>query len=176
MNNKQRQTAYNDKQQTMTKDKPQITTNDSCKWSSEGAGLLQMIIRRGRPLANVYTEGPASCKWSYGGAGLLQMIIWRSQHLANDHTEGPASPTLFYTPPTPLEKIYFPSTDCLQVLLTMLTTFYVLSMLYMLCRSDTWRTLTCYGAEELEELSWWLLPSLPNRKGTKSDWRLATAR
>ena len=29
-----------------------------------------------------------------------------------------------------------------------------LSMLYMLCRSDTRRTLTCYGAEELEELSW----------------------
>ena len=91
MNNKQRQTAYNDKQQTMTKDKPQITTNDSCKWSSEGAGLLQMIIRRGRPLANVYTEGPASCKWSYGGAGLLQMIIRRGRPLANDHLEEPAS-------------------------------------------------------------------------------------
>ena len=32
--------------------------------SSGGAGLLQMIIRWGRPLATNNLEGPASCKWS----------------------------------------------------------------------------------------------------------------
>ena len=45
------------------------------KW---GAGLLQTMIRRDRPLANDDPKGPASCKWSSGGAGLLQMIIWRA--------------------------------------------------------------------------------------------------
>ena len=49
----------------------------SCKWSSEGTRLLQMIIQRDRPLANDHPEGPAICKWSSGGAGLLQMIVWR---------------------------------------------------------------------------------------------------
>ena len=67
-NNKQRQTTSNEKQMHM-----------------------QMIIRRGRPLANDHPEGPASCKWSSGGAGLLQMIIWWDQPLANDHPEGQAS-------------------------------------------------------------------------------------
>ena len=37
----------------------------SCKWSSRGASLWQMIIRRCRPLANDHPEGPASCIWSY---------------------------------------------------------------------------------------------------------------
>ena len=36
----------------------------SCKWSSGRAGLLQMIIQRGRPLANDHPERPASYKWS----------------------------------------------------------------------------------------------------------------
>ena len=49
----------------------------SCKWWSGGTSLLQMVIRRGRPLANDDPEGPASCKWSSRGAGLLQMMIWR---------------------------------------------------------------------------------------------------
>ena len=53
----------------------------SCKLSSRGAGLLQIIIRRGRPLAN-------ESSW---GAGLVQMIIQRGRPLANDHPEGPAS-------------------------------------------------------------------------------------
>ena len=35
-----------------------------CWFWSGGAGLLQMIIRRGRPLANDHPEGPAYCKWS----------------------------------------------------------------------------------------------------------------
>ena len=35
----------------------------SCKWSSGGAGLLQMVIWRDQPLANNHSEGPASCKW-----------------------------------------------------------------------------------------------------------------
>ena len=35
----------------------------SCKWSSGGAGLLQIIIWGGRPLANDHPEGPASCTW-----------------------------------------------------------------------------------------------------------------
>ena len=52
----------------------------SCKWSTRGAGLLQMIIWRGRPLANDHPEGPASCKWSSGGTGLLQMIIRHPRH------------------------------------------------------------------------------------------------
>ena len=34
----------------------------SCRWSSRGAGLLQMIIQMIRPLANDHPEGPASCK------------------------------------------------------------------------------------------------------------------
>ena len=50
----------------------------SCKWSSRGAGLLQMMIRRDRPSANGHPEGPASCKWSFGEAGLLQMMIRRA--------------------------------------------------------------------------------------------------
>ena len=35
-----------------------------CKWSSEGAGPLQMIIPRDKPIANDHLEGTASCKWS----------------------------------------------------------------------------------------------------------------
>ena len=59
----------------------------SCRWSSGGAGLLQMMIRRDRPLADGHPEGPlanddteglASCRWSSGGTGLLQMIIRRA--------------------------------------------------------------------------------------------------
>ena len=46
---------------------------------------------RDRPLANGYSDVPASCKWSFGCTGLLQVIIWRGQRLANDHLEGPAS-------------------------------------------------------------------------------------
>ena len=73
----------------------------SFKWSSGGAGLLQMMIRRDQPLANDHPEGPASCKWSSegggllqtckwssGGASLLQTIIRRDRPLANDHPEG----------------------------------------------------------------------------------------
>ena len=63
----------------------------SCKWSSRGTSLLQMIIRRGRPLANDHPEGPALCKWSSGGADLSQMIIRRDQLLVNDHSERSAS-------------------------------------------------------------------------------------
>ena len=33
-----------------------------CKWSSRGVGLLQMMIRRNKPLASNHPEGPASCK------------------------------------------------------------------------------------------------------------------
>ena len=58
------------------------------KW---GAGLLQMMIQRDRPLADGHLEGPASCRWSYGGASLLQMVIRRGRPLANDDTEGLAS-------------------------------------------------------------------------------------
>ena len=36
----------------------------SCKWSSGWTGLLQMIIRMDRPLANDHPDGPASCNWS----------------------------------------------------------------------------------------------------------------
>ena len=49
----------------------------SCKQPSRGAGLLQMIIRRGQPLANEHQEGPA----------LLQVIIrhpCRPSHLCQD--------------------------------------------------------------------------------------------
>lgn len=59
----------------------------SCKWWTGGAGLLHMIIwrgrpletiiRRDRPLANDHPEGLTICKWSSGCAGLLQMIIRR---------------------------------------------------------------------------------------------------
>ena len=37
---------------------------DHTGWSSGGAGLLKMIIWRGRPLTNDHLERPASCKWS----------------------------------------------------------------------------------------------------------------
>ena len=77
----------------------------SCKWSSGGSGLLHMIIRRIKPLANDHLpsandhpplandhpEGPASCKWSSGGSGLLHMIIRRIKPLANDHPQEPTS-------------------------------------------------------------------------------------
>ena len=63
----------------------------SCKWSSRGAGLLQMIIWRIQPLANDHPEDPPSCKWSSGGTGHLQMIIQRILPLANDHLEDLAS-------------------------------------------------------------------------------------
>ena len=36
----------------------------SCKWSSQGVGLLQMITLRDQPLANDHPEEPSSCKWS----------------------------------------------------------------------------------------------------------------
>ena len=59
-------------------------------WSSGWAGLLQMIIRMGRPFANDHPDGPAFCKWSSGGASLLQMIIWMGWPFANDHPDWPA--------------------------------------------------------------------------------------
>ena len=37
--------------------------------------LLQMIIRKIRPLANDHLGGPAIFKWSSGGSGFLKMII-----------------------------------------------------------------------------------------------------
>ena len=37
-----------------------------CKLSSGWTGPLQVIIRRGRPLANDHLDGRASCKWSLG--------------------------------------------------------------------------------------------------------------
>ena len=59
----------------------------SCKWSSEGTGLLHLIIQRIWLFANEHLEGLASCKWSSGGTGLLQLIIQRIWTLANDHSE-----------------------------------------------------------------------------------------
>ena len=50
----------------------------SCKWSSRGASLLQMMIQRDWPLANDHPERLASLKWSSSGVGLLQMIILQS--------------------------------------------------------------------------------------------------
>ena len=54
------------------------------KWKmkvlSGGSGLLQMIIRRIRPLANDQPENPASNKWSSGGTGHLQTIICHPCH------------------------------------------------------------------------------------------------
>ena len=47
----------------------------TCKWSSGGSLLFQIIIRRIRPLANDHPEDLASCKWSSGGTGLLQITI-----------------------------------------------------------------------------------------------------
>ena len=71
----------------------------SCKVSSQGFCLLQLIIWRdralandlseGRPFANNYLEDPASCKFSYGGPGLLEIVIQRIWPLANDHLEDP---------------------------------------------------------------------------------------
>ena len=70
-NDKQRQTTNNDKQRPMTNnDQRQTPTNDkhhpdgpsSCKRLSGWIGLLQMIIRLDRPLANDHPDGPASCK------------------------------------------------------------------------------------------------------------------
>ena len=63
----------------------------SCKWSSRGSGLLQMIIRMIRPLANDHPEDIATCKWPSQGTGHLQMIIQRIWPLANDHLEDLAS-------------------------------------------------------------------------------------
>ena len=63
----------------------------SCKWSSGGSGLLQMIIQQIQPLANDHMEVQATCKWSSGGSDHLQMIIQRIRPLANDHPEHLAS-------------------------------------------------------------------------------------
>ena len=52
----------------------------SCKWSSGGTSLLQIIIQRGWPPAKDHTEGPASCKWSSGGTGLLKIIFYQPRH------------------------------------------------------------------------------------------------
>ena len=38
----------------------------SCKWSSLGAGLLQMMIWRDRPLANGHLEGSSSKRRNWG--------------------------------------------------------------------------------------------------------------
>ena len=63
----------------------------SCKSSSRGASLLQIIIQRGRLFANDHSKGWASCKWSSWVVRLLQIIIWRGWPFANDHPERPAS-------------------------------------------------------------------------------------
>ena len=65
--------------------------NGGTKWLSLWTGLLQMIIRGIRPLANNHPEDQASCKWSSGGSGHLQMIIQGIWPLSNDHLEGLAS-------------------------------------------------------------------------------------
>ena len=46
----------------------------SFKWSTGWTGLLQMIIRMDRPLANDHLDGPTSCKLSSGWTGLLPVI------------------------------------------------------------------------------------------------------
>ena len=75
----------------------------SCKWSSGVAGLLQMIIRRDKPLANHHLEWPASSKWSFRGACLLQMIIRKNQPLVNDHPERGA--TCKWSSVTPIKLV-----------------------------------------------------------------------
>ena len=60
----------------------------SCKWWSGGTSLLQMVIWRGRPLANDDPEGLASCRWSSGGAGPLQMMIRTDRPLEKGHPKG----------------------------------------------------------------------------------------
>ena len=72
--------------QPLANDHPEDTA--SCKLSSRGSGLLQIIIQRTWPHANNH---PATWKWSSRGFGLLQMIIQRIRPLANDHLEGLAS-------------------------------------------------------------------------------------
>ena len=59
----------------------------TCKWSSGGFSLLQMIIWRIRPLANDHPDDSATCKLSSRWFGLLQMSIRRIWALANDHLE-----------------------------------------------------------------------------------------
>ena len=93
--------------------------------------------------ANDPPKGLAFCKCVYRGAGLLQVKCFWKREKQRDVWQTQSSRGKAQV-----------GMECLQVLLTMVTTFNVLSMLYMLCRSDTRRTLTCYGAEELEELSW----------------------
>ena len=51
-----------------------------CKWSSRGAGPLQMIIQRDWALANDHPEGATSCESSSRVARLLQMIICHPRH------------------------------------------------------------------------------------------------
>ena len=60
----------------------------SCKWSSRGFGLLQMIIQRISPFANDHTEDLATCIWSCRGPGLLQMIM-RHPRLPNHLSQDP---------------------------------------------------------------------------------------
>ena len=48
----------------------------SCKWSSEGTGLLQMIIWRGWPFANDHPDVPAFCKWSFGGTVFVAVFAF----------------------------------------------------------------------------------------------------
>ena len=38
----------------------------TCRWSSGGAGLLQMMIRRDRPLENDHPEGSSSKRRNWG--------------------------------------------------------------------------------------------------------------
>ena len=66
------------REQPLANDHPKGSA--SCKWSSRGTNLLQMIIWMDRPLANDHQEGLAYCKWSSGGSGLLQMIIRHLHH------------------------------------------------------------------------------------------------
>ena len=57
---------------------------------SGSTGLLQLIIRMGRPIVNDHLDGPAFCKWSSGLVGLLHVIIWIGRTFANDHWDGQA--------------------------------------------------------------------------------------
>ena len=55
------------------------------------ASLLQMMMQRGRPLANDHLDGQFFCKWSSKWTDLLQMIIQRGRLLANVHPNGPTT-------------------------------------------------------------------------------------
>ena len=50
----------------LANDDPDTEEPASCKWSSGGAGLLQMMIQRDRPPANDDPEGSCSKKRNWG--------------------------------------------------------------------------------------------------------------